>query len=105
MKDCEALIVQLAQRRIEIDTITLRIKNFKTPGMNEETLTKGKEFIEYLMKHNQEKIKIILHKAPFTAQEVLNELARKADFDDKSLFLVQRASKNDLEKVIFMSIF
>jgi len=93
-REVETLIIQLAQRRIEIETIANRIKNFRTPGMDEEKLEKGKEFIEYLMKHNQEKIKIILTNAPFNAQEALDTLQERAKFDERALFFVQRASTN-----------
>jgi len=45
------LIMQIGQRRLECDTITMKINTYKAPGLNQEKLQGGKDFIEYLMQH------------------------------------------------------
>ncbi len=67
--------------------------------MDQNQLLKGKEFIEYLMRHNLGKIKSLFQNAPFSLEELFEELEEKSRFDDHALYLVHKASMILLLKI------
>jgi len=98
------LIMQIGQRRLECDTITMKINTYKAPGLNQERLQSGKDFIEYLMQHCRGQIASVFERAPFTAEEILQELeAQIPSHDEEGYFLLEK-SKVELKKIDFAAL-